>query len=240
MFTLKSQFVSFIAKIKSLNVQIPSLVLFSVGLGFFLYSLTQPYYTNQQLADELHKFGSEIEKPDYYAQESSLRTNKIKYMDLGAGLMSVAASFLIFFFSAKIKIFGDLRKVKSLNKTQTYFWANVIWLLQIPSTVVYYVFRFQRGDLPSFSDSIAIPIMQQGFANILFLIPLNLFLLLAMHKTNIKVRILYNPPNTSNATFLWEIIIRFLVVVNILILIGFISDGDHLEIPINSSLHTFS
>src|SRR5690606_39838186 len=55
--------------------------------------------------------------------------------------------------------------------------ANLVWLILLPGTYWYYIFRGARGDYPPFADSIGIPLMTQIPFYLFLLIPLNIFML---------------------------------------------------------------
>ena len=95
-------------------------------------------------------------------------------MDLGSGITIASATFILFLISKNIRILRDFKKIKTLSKAQTFIWANLVWLLLLPGTYWYYMFRGGRGDYPAFADSIAIPLMTQ--------IPFYLFLIISVYK----------------------------------------------------------
>lgn len=204
-----------------------------IGLVLFSYSLTLPYYKVQKSADDLIGNSYDMDKPDYYKKEAELRTNKVTFMDLGSGLAIVSTTILLFLFFSKVKTFQDFKNTKTLTKTAIFISANLVWLLLLPGTYWYYIFRGARGDYPPFADSIEIPLMTQISFYLFLLIPLNIFILLTTLKTNLPARLFIKPDKYEQPTILWEIFFGFWLLINLLCLCGFVVDGDHFSIPVN-------
>src|SRR5690606_41487677 len=109
--------------------------------------------------------------------EAALRTSKVTFMDLGAGIAIASGTILLFLVFTKVKTFQDFKNNKTLTKTGTLISANLVWLILLPGTYWYYIFRGARGDYPPFADSIGIPLMTQIPFYLFLLIPLNIFML---------------------------------------------------------------
>ena len=210
-----------------------SILVLVIGFSLFSYSLTLPYYKDQNAADILLGKSYDIEKSDYYKRETELRTNKLTFMDLGSGLLIASASILLFLIVAKVKTFSDLKNVRTLNKTVVFISANFVWLMLIPGTYWYYIFRGGRGDYPPFADSIGIPLMTQIPLILFLLIPLNIFILLTSLNSNLPSNIFTKATSYSSKTILWEIFFGFWLLVNFTCFVSFIIDGDHFSIPVN-------
>lgn len=210
-----------------------TIVTFIIGLGLFLYALTLPYYSNQKAADDLQNNAFDINKQEYYQQEAALRTSKVTFMDLGAGIAIASGTILLFLVFTKVKTFQDFKNNKTLTKTGTLISANLVWLILLPGTYWYYIFRGARGDYPPFADSIGIPLMTQIPFYLFLLIPLNIFMLLTTIKANLPTRLFTKPEKYNKTTVLWEIFFAFWLLINILCLVGFITDGDHISIVVN-------
>jgi hypothetical protein len=205
---------------------------FIIGLGFFFYSLTLPYYKDQKAANALLDDGY-INKQEYYKKEAELRTRKTTFMDLGTGIAIASATMLIFFFLTKINNLSDFKKVRTLSKSAIFISANLAWLALIPGTYWYYFFRGARGDYPPFADSVGIPIMTQTPFFLFLLIPLNIFLFSTTIKTNLPTQLWIRVRNYSRPTVLWEFFFGFWFLVNLLCFVGFVVDGDHFSILVN-------
>ena len=208
-------------------------VMLVLGLGLFSYSLTLPYYTNQRAADNLLNGSMELSHADYYRQDAALRTNKVACMDLGAGLAIAAATMLSFLLMARVRTFSDCKEVKSLSKTRVFIASNLVWLLLLPGTYWYYLFRGGRGDYPPFADSIMIPIVTQIPVYLFAFIPLNLFLFLTTLKTNLPATIFIKAAQYDKAAILWEVFFGFWLLINLLCFVSFMVDGDHFSVPVN-------
>jgi len=204
-----------------------------IGFGLFFYSLTLPYYKDQKLADDLIGNSYDMEKSDYYKKEAELRTNKVTFMDVGSGLAIASATILFFLIFTKVKTFSDFKNNKTLTKTATFISANLVWLILLPGTYWYYIFRGGRGDYPPFADSIVIPLMTQIPFYLFLLVPLNIFILLTTIKTNLPTRLFIKPDKYKMVTILWEIFFGFWLIINLFCLYSFMVDGDHFSIPVN-------
>jgi len=139
---------------------------------------------------------------------------------------------LLFLFLTKTKTFSDLRKIRTINITTVFISANMVWLLLIPGTYWYYMFRGARGDYPPFADSIGIPIMTQIPVYLILLIPLNLFLFLTTVKTTLPSQ-LFSKPEVRNWQQALGDFFGCSLLVNILLFISLVIDGDHFSIPVN-------
>lgn len=198
-----------------------------IGIGLFSYSLTLSYYKDQKLADE--SFGNSYD----YRKDPKLKTNKVAFMDLGAGLAIGSTTILFFLVFTKVNTFKDFKNIKTITKIATFISANLVWLIMLPGTHWYYMFRAGRGDYPPFADSIGIPLMIQIPVFLFLLIPLNIFLILTTIKTNLPTKLFVKPEQYSNAMILWEIFFGFWLLLNIFFLIILVIDGDHFSIPVN-------
>lgn len=211
-----------------------TILIFVLGLGLFFYSLTLPYYKNKELADNLLNNAYNIGgKEEYYKQEAELRTSKTTFMDLGTGLAIASGVIFIFLCLTKSKNFSDLKNVNTLNKLTIFISANLAWVLLLPGTYWYYLFRGERGDYPPFADSIGIPIaIETTFLSFSF-IPLNIFLILTTIKTNLPTRLFIKADNYNTPKILWEVFFGFWLLVNLIFFVDFVVDGDHFAIPVN-------
>ena len=111
--------------------------------------------------------------------------------------------------------------------------ANLIWLLLIPGTHWYYIFRGERGDYPWFADSIGIALMYQIPQTLLGLIPLNIFLFLSYINSNHPTLLFIKPDSYNTKEVFKEIFWGFWFLLNVLCFVLFVIDGDHVSIPIN-------
>ncbi len=204
-----------------------------IGLGLFFYSLTLKYYTDQSAVEFLRNIPYQSDHKEYYEKEAELRTDKLTFMDLGSGLAIASATILLFLIFTKVKTFHDFKNIQAITKSATLISANLVWLILLPGTYWYYIFRGGRGDYPPFADSIGIPIISQIPVYLCLLIPLNIFILLTTIKTNLPTRLFVRPNSYVRTAILWEVFFGFWLLINILFLIVFIADGDHFSIPVN-------
>ena len=206
---------------------------FILGIGLFSYSLSLPYYRDQKSTDNLLNNAYNINKREYYQKEAELRTNKIMFMDLGTGIAIASGIIFLFLLLTKIKSFSDFKNLKTFNKVTVFIGANLAWLLLIPGTHWYYMFRGGRGDYPPFADSIGIPIMTEIPLYLFLFIPLNIFLLLTTIKINLPTKLFVRADKYNRPTILWEVFFGFWLLVNLLCFISFVVDGDHFAIPVS-------
>jgi hypothetical protein len=195
--------------------------------------LTLPYYKDQKSADDLIGNSYDMEKSDYYKKEAELRTNKVTFMDLGSGLAIASMTILFFLLVTKVKTFPDFKNTRTLNKKTLFISANLVWLLLLPGTYWYYIFRGGRGDYPPFADSIGIPIMTQIPVYLFLIIPLNIFILLTTINAKLPTRLFIKPNSYDKTSILWEVFFGFWVVLNLFFFVDFVTDGDHFSIPVN-------
>ena len=126
-------------------------------------------------------------------------------MDLGTEIIIVSVTIFLFLLSTKIKSFSGFKNLKSLNKVTVFISANIAWLLLLPGTYWYYIFRSAQGDYPPFSDSIGIPIMTQISLFLFLFVPLNIFLLLTTIKTNLPTKLFVKANKYNRQAILREI-----------------------------------
>jgi hypothetical protein len=191
------------------------------------------YYTNEQAADKLISGSYDMDKSEYYKQEAELRTHKVIFMDLGVGISIASIVILGFLIFKRAKTFSDLIQIKSINKTTIFIISNILWLILIPGTYWYYLFRGGRGDYPPFADSIGIPIMTQIPLILALMIPLNLFIGLTMIKSNIPTKLFIKADFYKSRAIFWEIFFGFWLLINLFCFVLFVIDGDHISIPVN-------
>ena len=209
-----------------------SLVLLA-GLGLFFYSLVLPYYTDQQAFDALRNGYTSLNHTDYYAKEAALKTHKIVCMDAGAGVAVAMATVLLFLSISGIRTVADCKWITSFTRKKLIIASNLMWLLMVPGTDWYYVFRLESGDYPPFADSIAIPEAAKISVYLFALLPLNLFLLLTTTKARLPTRIFLKATRYGKAAVGWEIFFGTLLLLNGACLVAFVLDGDHVFILVN-------
>ncbi len=216
-----------------MKIQLITFLIFSIGLGFLCYSLTMKYYKDQKAADDLLANSFNINKEDYYKKETELRTNKTTFMDLGAGISIASGTIFLFLLLTKTRTFSDFKNLKTFNRLAIFLSSNIVWLLLIPDTFLYYTFRGQRGDYPPFADSIGIGIYMQVPLFLFLLIPLNIFIFLTTFKTDLPTKLFMKAENYDRPVILWEIFFSFWLLINFFCFIVFVIDGDHISILVN-------
>lgn len=155
-------------------------------------------------------------------------------MDIGSGIISFSFGCLCFLFFLNVKTLQDLKSVKTKNKTVLWMLANGMALLMIPATGWYYLFRAMRGDYLPSADSIGIPIAIQSHTVLLFLLPLNVFVLLSLMRSSLPAPMFQPKPCLKGKNKLelwfWDIVIGVLLALAVVVLILLVIDGDHIMI----------
>lgn len=224
-----------------MNPQLILKVLLTIGLGLFIYSLTLPYYKDQAAIDKLNSEAAEkIGVPDnqkfkkyYYYTIDQLETSKATFMDLGLGLTVLAGTILCFLRFKQIKRYSDLRKLQSLSSPAILTRCNLLWLLLIPSSFLYYTFRSSRGDYDWFAEWNSFSIDEEVIITLLLLLPLNLFIFLTSLSCELPCHLFIKSVVYNAKSILREAFWSFWLFVNMFWLLVFILDGNVTSIPIN-------
>lgn len=215
-----------------------SLFIALIGVVILCYSLTLDFYTDQKAKEKLDSSAElstdeNVWKEKYYKEVAKLETSKRKLMDIGSGLTIFGLTLLIFFMLKKSESISDLKFILTYSKVKTFILANLVWSLMLPGTYFYYYFRGMRNDYPWFVDSIGIPIMFQTTSILMAFIPLNIVLFISLYKTILPTNLFKELTAKSISEKVWEGFWALLLFINIIALISFIADGDHISIPIN-------
>ena len=212
-------------------------VILAIGMILLFYSLTIPKYTDENKYTALIEMYCQetITKDAYYQELSQITTYRIFIMDIANGIVSFSLFGILLLHILRVNEWKDCKKIKTQNKFITFVLSNVAWILLIPSTFFYYYFRAVRGDYPPFADTISIPIIQQIVFILFMLAPLNLFLLVSLHKSELPTRLLMRPLFYKRPIILWEVFFHIFLLLDIMFLILFIVDGDHMSIIISMS-----
>lgn len=207
-----------------------TLIIFIIGAGLLSYSFTIPYYKDQEAANVLlDDYYDNMDRKEYYIQESELRTNKIVYMDLGAGLLLVSIASFLFLWRGQFGEFSDFKSLKTMNRLMIFMSSNIALLFMIPGAFWYYTFRAMRGDYPPFADSVGIPIYSQTTFILLLFIPLNIFLLLTTLRANLPTKVFVKADYYNRYVIFWELFFGLAILINALALLAFVVDGDHIS-----------
>lgn len=209
-----------------------------IGMAIFAYGVSLPYYKNnnkshpdlsESISDDEEKY-----KEEYYKYEETYRTNKIPLIDFGSGLCVLSFSFLAFLLVTKTKKISDFKYVRTLGISGIFISANFVWLLSIPGTYWYYMYRAARGDYPPFADSIGLPIYFQIPICLLMLIPLNIFILFSVVKSDLPAPLIVKLRRYDLGRVFLEFFFGSILIINIICLVDALIDGDHALILINT------
>ncbi|MFP9112821.1 hypothetical protein ACLI1A_02695 [Flavobacterium sp. RHBU_3] len=204
-----------------------------IGMVIFAYSLTLPYYKNNKAPYEVVPDDSVNYKDEYYKYEETYRTNKTDLMDFGSGLCIAATSFLFFLLVTKTTRFSDFKQINTHGKWGIFFGANIVWLLTIPGTYWYYIFRAGRGDYPPFADSIGIAISEEVTFFMFFFIPLNIFILFCIVASNLPAPLFIKVNQYNAGRILLEVLFGFLMFINLFCFIIELISGHHFLIAVS-------
>jgi len=170
--------------------------------------------------------GSMIPMPEIvYANDTTYGWHSC-LQDVGMGVIALVGGLLVFIVHYKVRKLNDLRTVKTPGKWATVLIANMAVLLLIPGTFLYYSFRGWRGDYPASADSIGIPLLMQLYSILFLLIPLNIFLFLAIWKISLPSFLYMRTLKNSGWLRFWKILLDCLLVLTFLLLVFMIWDGD--------------
>ena len=201
-----------------------------LGVGVLLYSLSLPYYKDQRAAEELQANAYDMHKVDYYTKDAALRTGKITYMDMGAGIAIASSAILLFLLITGLHTFSDFKRIRTPRRATIFIMTNMAWLSVAAGNIWYYIFRLGRGDYPPFADSIGIAVVPVTFAVLFMFIPLNVFLLFSLFRSRLPCRIYKKADHYTAGLVLWEVIFDLLILSDLLYCIATIVDGDHINI----------
>lgn len=211
------------------------LYLLIIGVVIASYSFFLPRYVDVEKKESLESdcFDGKITKDVYYAEVAKLTTPKNKLMDLGSGLAVFSAMILAFLFASKTATWSDFMKLSTKKKPFYYIASNIALLLLIPGSFWYYSYRGARGDYPMFADSIGIPIYSEVLIVFIMLIPMNLFLLLALMRSQFPAQLLYWPKRHQTRGVVWEVVFGLCLLLNLVFLVESVLGGDHVSIVVN-------
>lgn len=202
-----------------------------VGLFMLFLSLRMPKYSETKEYEVLNEkyYNGEISEEKYYEE---LYDNINPIMDIGNGLIVSSAFILLFLYVKRINRWHDFLKLKAMKKVGIVCLSNIMLLLEIAGSFLYYGIRLSRGYYPPFSDSIGIPISITMNMCVLGIIPLNVFLFLALRKSDLKTSLLLKHAKYKGY-IIWECLFCLFLSLQIIRLVTSVIDGDHSSIVIS-------
>jgi len=208
------------------------LFILAIGLVFLSISFKMPKYIETNEYEKLNEafFDGQISREKYLDEFKNNNNVRNSITDIGNGLITLSFVVLVFLYIKKINHWHDFLKLKAKKRVYLFCISNFILLLLIPGTYFYYYYRAWRGDYPPFADSIGIPIYLNTQFYLHCLIPLNLFLLLALIKSNLQTNLYIKIANYNWIVVIWECVFIISILLLITILFFSIIDGDHATI----------
>ena len=85
-----------------------------------------------------------------------------------------------------------------------------------------------------FADSISIPIFSEVLVVFILLIPMNLFLFLALSQSKMPAQLLYWPKHHNTRSIVWEVVFELCLLLDIIFLATSIFDGDYVSVIVNT------
>ena len=219
-------------------MRIGLLLAFLLGASLVAYSFNMPAYTDPDLKEEWDERSSDMHGKsewntfvkDYIKNVNEIRTNKIYYMDFGLGVCSLSIYLLIFVSVKKIKSLNSWKELESPSKKLTYYFiGNILCLMLIPASFLYYILRSARGDYPWFADSIGIPICSGTFLIIILILFVNMYFKRHLGSDYHPVRIFVDSSNMSKGDKL-----KYFILITLLsiFIIKYFLTGDFIGLPI--------
>ncbi len=203
-----------------------------IGLGCLMYSFTLPYYTDPKaVSDTITEINQD--KDLYYKAVKQFKTDKLAIMDFGSWLTIFSFTVLIFMVLMHIKNLSDWKKLYSCSKKTLFITVNIAGLMMIPGTIWYYWFRLTRWDYLPFADSIGIPIGSGILMALVLIVLSNLFILLLTWRSHLPVKLFIRAKHYGIWTILLELFFGLCFILNFLLILASIVDGDHFMIPFN-------
>ena len=211
-------------------------LLLVIGVVMVSYSCFLPKYENTEKKEQLEWdcLEGRIDRDTYYEEVGKLTTSKDQWMDLGSGLAVFSVVMLVFLFASRTTTWGDFQKLSTNKKPFYWIASNLALLLLIPGTLWYYSYRGARGDYSMFADSIGIPMYSETVTMLVLLIPLNLFLLLTLMRSQMPAQLLYWPKHHNARSVVWEVVFGLCLLVDVFFLVTSIIDGDHVSVIVNT------
>lgn len=208
-------------------------LLLIVGVFMLSLSLRMPKYSETEEYGVLNEkyYNGEINE-EKYCEELYKNKRRNSMMDTGNGLIVFSAFILLFLYVKKINRWYDFLKLKAIKNVGLICLSNIMLLLEIPGSFLYYSIRLSRSDYPPFSDSIGIPIFSTMIMCIFGIIPLNIFLFLALRKSDSKTSLLLKYAK-DKGYIAWECLFCLFLSLQIIRLVTSVIDGDHSSIVIS-------
>lgn len=209
-------------------------ILTLTGWVLFLYSLTLPLYTDENLLSlAITETWGYQSTSRYYELAEQLTTYKLLSMDIGTWLIIFSISILIFLSYSGIHTLSELKQLKSCSRWKLFLIMNIAGVSLFPGTIWYYTFRLFRWDYPPMSDTIIIPIRAGLYLDLILFVLMNIILIIGFIRSVLPVMIGTTPKKYTFFVMILEIFFWGLIVISTLIILSAIIDGDHFLIPIS-------
>ncbi len=219
-----------------------------LGMAAWLYGYFMPAFIAGKSINDLHSImytvdpadGAGDSRPDthadyrkaYYAAEEAWRTSRNTWLDIGSGVAISSLTVLLYLRANRLRTLAQLRRQRTISKTQFALWLNLGWGLLYVSLYWYYYYRGGRDDYPPFADSIGIPLMYGGMALLVGWLLSNAVLLPALWPASLPAFLFEKPPRDTWQTRLTTAVLGFFILITSLYAVLTIVDGDHLTIPV--------
>jgi len=206
----------------------------ATGVGLAAYAMTMPYYTSEAAYDRIQNEtwnkidASKDRVPDlnplykeFYSRKNAIETPHKKLSDLGRGLCAAGLGGLMAIgVGYSYQRWAWMRTFKTLRR----IWI-LLWVIQVPLAIWYYLLRAIRGDYPGWADSIMIPIVSSTISYIIGA-TLSLILLFRLVKQRrFPDKISFDQPKTKIEWVRLVIFVLWFVILGTFVVNG-IADGN--------------
>jgi hypothetical protein len=180
-----------------------------------------------------HDYNVDALRSWYYTEIEKISTYKILFLNFGSGLIAFSLFWLLFLIVCRVSTWNDFKTVEAKGNKFLFVFSNVVLFLTIPWVFIRYFYRVNIiGDFPPpyTTTHILFPI-----SICMGLFPcINLLLVFSLLKSKLptKLFIRYKGEMTKSI-FRWERLFVVLLVIDIILLLLFIIDGQLIPIMVS-------
>ena len=172
----------------------------------------------------------QCESAVWHKSMNSLRTYKWFFVDLGAGLLVTALSYVAFAIWIGGKTGRELTTPKNVSSILGL--VALVWFAQLPAFAIFFIADVtQRDCCPWWADSVGIPLMGTAFGVITFSVPYLMIWAPLVIGAKLPVRIDYSVANRPGVNALWTIVAGILGLAVAAYLVAAIFGGLTLMVP---------
>lgn len=197
-----------------------------IGVALVAHANTLPIYTDPEALGRVSQELAELDREDrfdqWYIQLATYETRHKTLADLGRGLIAGGVGFITAI--GLISVYNQFVWFRTLPML-LFAWV-ALWLVRIPLSFWYYQYRQQRGDYPSWGDTIIIPIFSELISWILGAVFSSVILLFLLSNHTLPTRLFHYPRPNSFWGWARTAIISLWLMLNLLCIYEGIQHGD--------------